>query len=136
MPKAIPLVKGIRELFIRWSDGYPSTSRIVKLTENVELYALYKTQYLLTINSDLGDPQMYGWYDGYGWYNSSSPAQFSVRSPYLVFNAFDHWGGDFSGQSASDNVIVDEPKVMTAYWRWDYNYIAGFVDLLPVLQRC
>jgi hypothetical protein len=73
---------------------------------------------------------MYDWYNSYGWYNSDSPAQFSVQSPFQLVNAFDHWGGDFSGQSASDSLVMDQPKNISAYWKWDYNYIAGFVGLI------
>lgn len=109
-------------VFVKWSDGETSSSRATMLTEDTTLTAKYKTQYLLTVNSPMGNPQ------GSGWYDERSTATFSVTSPLTAEGligilggklVLDHWCGDSTATAATGSVVMDGPKTVCAEWRTD-----------------
>jgi len=113
---------GVRYVFVRWSDGSTDISRSLTATEDTKLTATYKTQYQLTVASDVGSPQ------GSGWYDAGTQATFSVSSPQpetgfmgtlggkLVFQV---WSGDSNAASPSATIGMDGPKTVTATWTTD-----------------
>lgn len=137
IPKMIDMVPNkIRATFLGWSDGarYDERDkyivRNVKLNSNVELYALYKTQYNLVVRSTLYNSNP----EGTGWYNGGSEAQFSIN-PYVGFfllQSFDHWTGDLYGTTtaSSSSLIMDGPKEITAIWKFDYTYFGAILGLV------
>jgi len=113
---------GIRYVFAEWNDGQRATTRTVTASSSVTFAAKFKTQYLLTVKSPMGDPQ------GSGWYDEGSMAQFSVRSP-LPLEGFmgmlggkyvlDHWSGNSTSTTPTTSFAMNEPKTVTAEWRVD-----------------
>jgi hypothetical protein len=113
---------GVRYVFVKWSNGSTDISRSLTATQETQLTATYKTQYQLTVISDLGNPQ------GSGWYDAGTQATFSVSSPQpesgfmgtlggkTVFQA---WSGDSNAASPSATINMDGPKTVTATWATD-----------------
>ena len=78
--------------------------------------ANWRTQYLLTINSDYGAPA------GAGWYGEGTTATISVEPVQgsVIRHIFDGWSGDLTSSTASASVTMNAPKVITANWHTDY----------------
>lgn len=122
-----PIREGVRHVFDRWSDGVQSNPRVVNLFHDTKLGALYRTQYLLTVDSEFGDPI------GGGWYDQDSTAFFAVPSEVgagtvgvLNFkNVFDRWEGDWSGQESTAAVQMLSPKRVHALWRREQELSLG-----------
>jgi hypothetical protein len=129
VPSQIDLGQGQRAVFQDWSDGDTSNPKQVSSDTDLALVAHYKTQYLLTVTSDLGNPQ------GSGWYDAGAHANFSVTQPngFLVTEVFDHWEGDFSGTSPSASVDMNAPKTVTAVWRTDYTQLLILIAVAGIL---
>jgi hypothetical protein len=92
------------------------------MTNNVELYAMYKFQYKLTINSTC--LTVYGCTtpEGAGWHDNYIPVHVSVDSPTGLFwlQSFNYWNGDIPAedQSSTHTVLtMDGPKDITAVWK-------------------
>ncbi|HZD35481.1 MAG TPA: hypothetical protein VE130_09775 [Nitrososphaeraceae archaeon] len=126
-PRVINMAENeARALFLRWSDGYTSPSRdIVPDNQFSEYYAIYRPQYYLKVESDVGNPK------GAGWYNASSQAEYSVRpiAGLWSLQTFNHWKGDLSWSNGQDInipsgfVSMDGPKVVKAVWVHDLTYL-------------
>ena len=98
------------------------------LNSNVALFARYKTQYFLDVNSTLGarsDPEGSGWYDG------GTEAKYSVdpSAGFWTLQSFDRWVGDVSGTntSPSGSISMDGPKKITALWKFDFGYLGAIL---------
>jgi uncharacterized repeat protein (TIGR02543 family) len=130
---------GTQYVFVQWSDGSTSNSRSVTATQDTSLTATYKTQYMLTVASDLGSPQ------GTGWYDAGTQATFSVSTQPLepgLLGAlggrvmFQGWSGDSHATSSSAPIIMDGPKTVTAMWTADntlpYAIIGGIIAAVVV----
>jgi len=114
--------KGVRYVFVQWSDGSKDASRTIAATESGNLTATFKTQYELKVTSDLGDPQ------GGGWYDEGSTATFSVTSPQPetgLFGSlggkkvFQEWNGDSTAHTSTADIVMDGPKSVQAQWTTD-----------------
>jgi hypothetical protein len=131
---------GVRYLFVKWSDGSTDTSCTLTATQAVALSATFKTQYQLTVVSDLGNPQ------GSGWYDSGTQATFSVTSPQPgtdLFGTiggkqvFQAWTGDSSSSSPTDSITMSGPKTVRALWTTDnsqaYMVLAGIIIVIVLV---
>jgi ribosomal protein L40E len=136
-PQLVPGSPGVRYVFVNWVlDGIArnSTQISVSMTGPHNATAVYKTQYLLTVNSPngLGGPQ------GGGYYNAGSAAQFSVTSPegYLIQQVFVQWQGDYVGTSPQGSITMNGPKTVNAVWKTSYTNVylaaAAVVVLLVI----
>lgn len=130
-----PSNNNVRAAFVNWSDGsYHKTSgdytddinstivREVNVTKDIELFAVYKTQYYLDIVSNFDTNP-----DGEGWHDSGSTVPFSVEpmAAALTLNTFDRWGGDFSGNNAYSSIDMNSPKTVAAHWKFDLALVGG-----------
>jgi len=122
----VELGKGKRAIFQEWSDADKSNPRQVSSDRDLVLVAFYKTQYLLSLETDKGKPQ------GAGWYDAGSQAAFSVsyEPGFLIAQVFDHWEGDFSGTSPSATISMDGPKTIRAMSRTDYTQLLVVIALV------
>lgn len=131
---------GVRYVFVEWSDGYGAALYSIEVKEQATYTARYKIQYLLTVNSPMGDPQ------GSGWYDAGSSASFSVTSSLTVEGflgvlggkyVFDHWSGDSTASTPSSSATIDGPKTVKAGWRTDntmpYTMIGGTILLVIIV---
>lgn len=130
VPREIYMLEdnGIRALFVRWSDGEDSNQRHVTLNNNVALFARYKVQYFLEVNSTLGtrsNPEGTGWYDG------GTEAKYSVDASagFWTLESFDRWVGDISETNTSPSgfLSMDGPKIITALWKFDLGYLGAIL---------
>jgi len=130
---------GVQYVFVQWSDGSKDASRTLTATEEASLTATFKTQYELTVSSELGAPQ------GSGWYDADTQPTFSVTTPLTVEGfmgtlggayIFDHWSGDTTATTPSASVTMDGPKTVMAEWRTDntmpYTVIGAVIGLIAL----
>jgi hypothetical protein len=123
-------------------DGLGTNKRNITLFHDEDLYAIYKTQYHLTVGSTVKGHNT----NGTDWYNAGSEAPFSVNpSIGSRLLSFDHWTGDIpSGQVAavSGSLTMDNPKKIIALWKPDYGIIgtvigaiSGILGILTVISK-
>ncbi len=109
---------GTKHFFTRWSGDYSGDKASASVTMNKPktVSANWRTEYLLTVESEYGESE------GEGWYDSGSAATISVTSPVgiIVRQVFTVWSGSYSGDTTTASVIIDRPKTVTAKWRTDY----------------
>jgi len=124
-----------KHYFTGWSGDYAGTSPMASLTvsEPKVVDANWRHEYLLTINSEYGDPE------GAGWYDEGQTAAVSVEQVqgFLVRHIFDGWSGDLTDNDADSSIVINLPKVVTANWRADfvqlYILIGGVVVLAVIV---
>jgi hypothetical protein len=134
VPGTLDIVKDkIRAHFWRWSDGNEDNPRTVAVASNTntDLFAVYKTQYYLSVKSScLGT-----FANGSGWYDAGSNAKFALDPglSFFLMHSFDHWIGDMGSSDpnvAAGAVSMDGPKEITAEWKIDYGYLAILIGLV------
>jgi hypothetical protein len=94
---------------------------------NMDLFALYKTQYKLTATTSTGKIKKINdlppYAEGYaGWFDSGTQIQYSVNPLEGFLNIppqlFDRWTGDVSGQNEDyesvGSLTIDGPKNISA----------------------
>lgn len=115
--------QGTRLAFTGWSgdaSGRNLTSDNIIIDSPKTALAVWKTQFLLTINSD---PPAASEFQG-GWYDSGAQATFSVPTVTQVKDdsrlRFSAWTGDYSGQSPRGSIMMDRPRVVTAHFIAQY----------------
>ena len=123
--EAEPLVDlddGTRAVFDRWSDGVGSSVRDIHVLGERDLVAIYLTEFLLKVESSVGETV------GSGWYPAGANATFGVLDPGMVEHSpmdsegayvFSHWSGDSDSTSVVSWVMMDRPKVVAANWSED-----------------
>ncbi|OGN98182.1 MAG: hypothetical protein A2Y89_02385 [Chloroflexi bacterium RBG_13_51_18] len=108
-----------RHYFTGWMGDYSGTtaSASVLMDEPQTISAMWRHEYLLTLNSK------YGTLTGAGWYKESETASFSVTD-YIELpdtkHYFTGWSGSYTGAEASASLAVTSPKVVDANWRHEY----------------
>jgi len=116
--------QGTREVFAGWSgdaSGTGLTSNPILMNSPKRAVATWKTQFLLTIQSD---PPSVGGFAGEGWYDAGSQASFSapqiVPADQTSRLKFAFWSGSFSGSSPTGTTMMDRPKVVIAHYIAQY----------------
>ncbi|KAA0207473.1 MAG: T9SS type A sorting domain-containing protein [Ignavibacteria bacterium] len=110
--------------FTQWSNGSTDTTINFNVSTNLDLIAHYKRQYLLLMNSSIGNT-----FGGNEYYDSNSQATFGVLSRIVsgngLYSEFKGWIGGGSGSysspdsSGTDTVVtvtIKNPIVQTARW--------------------
>ncbi|RLE82479.1 MAG: hypothetical protein DRJ52_02140 [Thermoprotei archaeon] len=114
----IPLGKGARIVFVKWSTGQKTPKITVAVEKKTVLVAEYKKQYFVKVESQYGSPT------GEGWYDEGSTIQISVQPTvdisFLQQAVFVKWGGDIDSTSPTTTLVVDSPKHIVAEWRIEY----------------
>jgi uncharacterized repeat protein (TIGR02543 family) len=120
-----------KHYFIGWSGDYTGTSSMASLTMTGPkvVDANWRNEYLLTINSEYGDPE------GAGWYDEDETAAVSVEpvQGFLVRHIFDGWSGDLTDDEADSSVLMNSPKVITANWRTDLVQLYILIGVVVVV---
>jgi hypothetical protein len=114
VPELVNTGDGTRYVFTGWSDGDDAATRVVtKGTYTAD----YNEEHRLEVISAYGEPQ------GSGWYPDGTQADFSVMD-YIALpdtrHYFTGWSGDYTGDTPSASVLIDEPRTVTANWRNEY----------------
>ncbi|MBS7622829.1 hypothetical protein KEJ39_04035 [Candidatus Bathyarchaeota archaeon] len=101
---------------LRGSPDNPENAVFMDSPKIVE--AVWRDQYYLRVESDMGNPS------GGGWYDSGSKATLSVKTPYDAGNGvryvFSRWSGDHSDESSTTTLTVNSPMRVIAEWRRQY----------------
>ena len=111
---------GTRLLFNGWNSTSLGNSPSGEVTVNspIKLLAEWRTQYLVTINSQYGTPA------GGGWYDVGSSVQASVPTEVEYTNGtrrvFAGWTGDYTGTSNNIPLSINAPKTLNAQWNTQY----------------
>jgi len=122
---------GTRYVFTGWSDGVSDASRTVTVNNNMVLVANYKTQHMLTVNSDHGSPSGGDWYDEGA--KATATLDTGLVSDNLFYDwVFTGWRGDATGSNLQSNPIsMDSAKTATA--AWDHRLSTAFYAIIGVV---
>ncbi len=101
---------------------YGTSYTFTNVQANHTITYSWQTQYYLTVTSAYGSPV------GYGWYNATLSASFSVPTPVSggtgIQYVFSSWAGSgsgaYSGSSSSTSVTMNNPITETASWTTQY----------------
>jgi len=107
--------------FSSWNDGLAQTHSVSPTTD-VVFTASLRTQYLVKITSDYGNPT------GAGWYDAGSQVTVSVTTPVAVDantrRVFTSWTGTgtgaYSGTNNPASFTLSAPVVEQANWKTQY----------------
>jgi len=124
-----------KHYFTDWSGDYTGTapSASLEMDEPKTLTSNWRHEYLLTIDSEYGEPT------GAGWYQEGETASLSVESVHggIVRQIFDGWSGDLDDTDADSSIVMNSPKNVTANWHTDSMYlyiiIGGIVVVVAVV---
>jgi hypothetical protein len=110
---------GVREAFSRWADGNRGNPRQIVITGDTQLKALFMTQYLLTVDRNMGTTSTGG------WYNASSVAVVTANAtsdeiPNRTRLVFMNWTGDYNSTSMSLFINMTKPVAVQANWIRQY----------------
>jgi len=110
---------GTRQVFLGWNDSSQQSTTLTIVVNSPVIYqALWKTQYLVTVQSAYGNPQ------GSGWYDQNSSVQISIIPQISYQNhtrrVFTGWSGDYTGKATSVTLVADSPKNLMAHWKTQY----------------
>jgi hypothetical protein len=116
----ILLEPGRRLVFTEWSDGVSSNPREILMTGNMSISPVYKLQYLLVVNSDVGVAAGGGWYQegGIAQFGVSSTVQYSPVFFGLLTDSqqFTKWSGDSASTDPIAILMMDGPRRVDAQW--------------------
>jgi len=116
--------QGVRQIFTGWggdATGTQATSNGIIMNAPKTAVANWKTQFLLTMASNPGNVTGLtggGWYDAGGEANFTAPLIVPATSNTRL--KFNHWSGEYNGQSANGVVSMDHPKAETAVYGAQY----------------
>ncbi len=117
--------QGTRQVFTGWSgdaSGTDTASNNISMTGPKIAIANWKTQFYLTVESD---PPNVSNLVGSGWYDSGNQSAFSANAVVAASDntrlKFDHWSGDYTGQSSAGHILMDRPQTVKA------NYLAQYL---------
>lgn len=111
--------EGERYVFAGWNDGVNSSSRIIAITADTTLSAEYRTEYYLTVASQLGQVS------GEGWYPEGSNPEFVAVPPSSGSSwfglgtanyQFAGWSGDSMSNETLASITMGGPRSVEANW--------------------
>jgi hypothetical protein len=117
LPQTVQIFQNERLLFISALGGIGRNTIELSLEKDFSIDARYKTQYLLTVDSE------YGTLQGGGWYDANSTAIVTVNTSLqkpsdagenlVVFNG---WSDEANSRNLRHQVYMNSPKMITAKW--------------------
>jgi hypothetical protein len=135
---SLALGDGTRAVFDHWNDGIDSISRRIYLTARLDLSASYLAEYLLTVESSVGETV------GSGWYPAGTNVTFAATdsgitghtSTSQVSYKFSHWSGDSDSNSPVGWLVMDGPKTVVANWSEDISQMTVMSELAIISAIC
>jgi pimeloyl-ACP methyl ester carboxylesterase len=107
------------------------------LTQDTSLVAIYRTEYYLSVTSDVNKVS------GSGWYEQGSQATFGVAPSYAVTSWFGYttyefsdWSGDSNSTNNISSIIMNSPKNVNAEWTLSKTTLDPIVVAYAVLLAC
>jgi uncharacterized repeat protein (TIGR02543 family) len=128
-PLTVPGLSGTRYVFDHWNgdaSGSTSPSNAITMNGPKTATAIWKTQYYLTVSSAYGSPT-----PSSGWFDSGTPINASVTSPYAGVTGVRYvctgWSGTgsvtSSGSGTSVAFTITAPSSITWIWKTQYQVI-------------
>jgi M6 family metalloprotease-like protein len=116
---AVSTSPGVRQLFVEWSDGSSSNPRQIAVISKTAIAAIYKTQYLLTVDRNGGVASTAGWYDANSTVTvtATSPSNVTLQKSRLMFT---NWSGDTNSSNPSLSLFITKPISVRANWKLQY----------------
>jgi uncharacterized repeat protein (TIGR02543 family) len=112
---------GVRYVFVGWEGDYTgsSPSGQVTMSASKTVTAVYKTQYLLTVNSRPGNGSGSDWYDANTIANVAiNPTTYDLAPGTRAM--FTGWSGDVNSQSSTAQVHMNGAKTITADFKTQF----------------
>jgi hypothetical protein len=120
-----------KHYFTGWSGDFTSilNPTAITMSEPKVINANWRHEYLLTINSEYGEPT------GAGWYDEGDTASVSVEpvQGVIIRQIFDGWTGDLTDTDPDSSINMNAPKVITATWHTDYMQLYLLIGGVVVL---
>ena len=120
VPPIVEFQNSTRIIFTRWSDGVTDAQRHVLIDGDVTLSAIYRTQYLLSVNPGSSSE---AWYDKGSNATLTAPRSEAGSWPLNLFGvtqSFTGWSGDVHSSMPQLNITMDSPKTITVNFAVDY----------------
>ena len=131
LPQTVQISQNERLLLISALGGIGSNTIELSLDKDFSIDARYKTQYLLTVDSEYGTIQGVGWYDANSTaivaVNASLQKPFDAEENLVVFNG---WSDEANSSNLRHQVYMNSPKMITA--KWAHRPLMQIFDLAPV----
>ena len=110
---------GVRQAFSGWSDGYITNPLQIVITNSTQITALFRTQFLLTIEQNKGTTSSGGWYNAnsLATVTANTPSNEIVNASRLIFS---NWSGDYHSTSTSVTINMTKPMTVEANWIQQY----------------
>jgi len=142
-PMVIEPTSSVRYVFVGWSNGVNSNPQSIFLAEPMTIYALFRTDYYLLAQSDMGQIAGGGWYpDGAQATVAVTPTAVTDQFGLIGEYAFARWSGASNSTRNNLMLIMDGPKQIRANWTYtgqviDSNVVEGALLLccLSLLGR-
>ena len=127
--------------FDSWADGFTQPNRTLYVSSNVKLSVVYRTQYRLSINTNVAGASV----AGAGWYDDGSLASFSVTGTQQSTGGildllgskvtFQGWfeNGNLITTDSSGNIEMNRPHTILAQWTTDYTIPIGLFGVALAL---
>ena len=120
-----------KHYFTGWSGNFTGTSAngSIEMKAAKTITASWRSEFLLTINSDYNEPV------GAGWYNEGENISISVEPEqgFIIRHFFTGWSGDITDTSANATVNMTSPKTITANWETDYLQLYILIIIILVV---
>jgi hypothetical protein len=118
VPSLIQLTNVRRAIFQGWSDGPTGARRTIRLSESVQIEALFRFQYYVSGFSEFGH------LTGEGWYDQNATVVVMVFPPLLqerigealVVHRFERWSIGADSKEIPLAIRITEPLEVKAYW--------------------
>jgi len=123
-PTAVDCQNGTRRIFDHWiGEGNGSytgnkPNGTITVSGPVKESAQWRTQYLVTINSDHGLPLGAGWYNEYAIANVSiEPIVYDTNGTRFTFHG---WKGSITGQHPNMTLVVNSSETLEVVWQKEF----------------
>jgi len=120
-----------KRFFTGWSGDFTGTAASGSVVMNApkSITANWRTEFLLTINSEYGTPT------GAGWYDEGEAVTIAVEpvQGFIIRHIFDGWTGGITSTDASTSVTMNAPKVITGTWHTDYLQLYILIAIVVVV---
>jgi len=136
-PMVIEAASNMRYVFVGWSNGVNSNPQSIFLAEPMAIYALFRTDYYLSAQSDMGQIAGGGWYpEGAQATVAVTPTAVTDQFGLIDEYSFAGWSG-VSNSTSNDLVLtMDGPKQIRANWTYAGEVIDSIVVEGALLLCC
>ena len=122
LPQAATLSQEERVFLASLEDNTSKNTIQLSLDRDRAINVSYRTQYLLTVDSEHGSIQGAGWYDANSTATVVVTLDLNQSSGKNVSPIFTGWSDDQNNRNLSRQVFMDSPKTITARWTSTESY--------------